>query len=144
MGWCKSLRGWISNQPGMKRKRHANPRVFCFNAPKVPNFSLVSAKTFERLIALAQRGIPQFGVHLWQMETTPMPQSQMTVENVLQNWPSTYSVFMDMKTKCIGCFLQRFCTLQDVADTYQIPIQKLTGEMEKYISTLNHLKRSTL
>jgi len=78
------------------------------------------------------------------METKPILQSQMTVEDVLQNWPDTYPVFMNMKTKCIGCFLQRFCTLRDVAETYQIPLQKLTGEMEKHIPTLNHSQRSTL
>jgi len=78
------------------------------------------------------------------MEMKPILESKMTVEDVLQNWPDTYAVFMDMKTKCIGCFLQRFCTLQDVAEAYQIPLQKLTGKMEKHVPTFNHFKRSTL
>jgi len=78
------------------------------------------------------------------METIPILQPQMTVEDVLQNWPGTYTVFMAMKTKCIGCFLQKFCTLQDVAETYQIPLHKLSGELEKHVPTFNHFKRSTL
>ena len=42
-----------------------------------------------------------------------------------------YKVFATMKTKCVGCLLQRFCSLRDVAETYQIPLQELTGELEK-------------
>jgi len=67
------------------------------------------------------------------METKSNFQSQTTVEEVLQSLPSTYSVFMDFKTRCIGCFLQKFCTLQDVADIYQIPFKKLTDELEKHV-----------
>jgi len=77
------------------------------------------------------------------MDTMPFPQSHVTVEEVLSNWPSTHKVFASMKTKCIGCFLQRFCTLRDVAETYQIPLHELTGEFEKYISNLNRTQRST-
>ncbi len=54
----------------------------------------------------------------------------LTVEEVLQKWPHTFSVFMKNKTKCVGCFLQRFCTLKDVAEMYQIPLEKLIEEIE--------------
>ena len=67
------------------------------------------------------------------MNTIPVPQSELTVDEVLTKWPKTYSVFAALKTKCIGCFLQKFCTLRDVADTYHIPFAELTGELEKYI-----------
>ena len=67
------------------------------------------------------------------MNTTPVPQSQMTVDEVLSKWPNSYSAFAALKTKCIGCLLQKFCTLRDVAETYQIPFAELTGELEKYI-----------
>lgn len=30
MGWCKSLRGWTSNQPGLNRKGTRIPRAFLF------------------------------------------------------------------------------------------------------------------
>jgi hypothetical protein len=67
------------------------------------------------------------------MDTITVPQSQMTVDEVFSNWPSTYVVFSALKTSCIGCLLQRFCTLRDVAETYQIPFHELTGELEKHI-----------
>jgi len=74
------------------------------------------------------------------METKPILQPQMTVEDVLQKWPGMYSVFMKKGMKCIGCFLQRFCTLQDVAETYRIPLQQLIGEMEKLYKGASHEK----
>jgi len=67
------------------------------------------------------------------MDTVTAPQSQMTVDEVLSNWPDTYTVFTTLKTKCIGCLLQRFCTLRDVADTYQIPLQEMIGKFETHI-----------
>jgi hypothetical protein len=53
----------------------------------------------------------------------------LTVDKVLQNWPYSFSVFMKNKTKCVGCFMQRFCTLKDVAGTFQISAEKLMEEI---------------
>jgi hybrid cluster-associated redox disulfide protein len=61
---------------------------------------------------------------------TPTIDIHLTVEEVLQRWPQVFSVFMKNQTKCPGCFLQHFCTLKDVAETYQIPPQKLILEIE--------------
>ena len=54
---------------------------------------------------------------------------QVTVDKVLQNWPGAFSVFMKNKTKCPGCFMQQFCTLKDVAETYQMAAEKLMEEI---------------
>ena len=54
----------------------------------------------------------------------------LTVDKVLQQWPHTFSVFMKNKTKCVGCYMQQFCTLKDVAETYQISPEKLISEIE--------------
>jgi len=70
-----------------------------------------------------------------QMDTITTPQSQMTVDEVLSKWPNSYHAFVALKTKCMGCLLQKFCTLRDVAETYQIPFQGLAGELEKYVPT---------
>lgn len=56
---------------------------------------------------------------------------QLTVEEVLKRWPQVFSVFTKNKTKCPGCFLQHFCTLKDVAATYQISSEKLIDEIER-------------
>lgn len=80
------------------------------------------------LFALAQRGIFHNQVSLGQMETNSL-HIQLTVDKVLQNWPRAFSIFMKNKTKCPGCFMQQFCTLKDVAETYQISVEKLIEEI---------------
>ena len=59
---------------------------------------------------------------------------RLTVDKVLQGWPQAFSVFMKHKTKCVGCYMQPFCTLKDVADTYQLSLEKLVDEI-KNVST---------
>lgn len=54
---------------------------------------------------------------------------QLTVDEVMQKWPRAFSVLMKNKTKCPGCFMQQFCTLKDVAETYQISVEKLIDEI---------------
>lgn len=49
-------------------------------------------------------------------------------------WPDSYSVFLALKMQCVGCMLQKFCTLHYVAETYQVPLTELIGELEKYIT----------
>jgi hybrid cluster-associated redox disulfide protein len=53
----------------------------------------------------------------------------LTVDKVLQHWPRAFSVLMKNRTKCPGCFMQQFCTLKDVAETYQISVEKLIEEI---------------
>jgi hybrid cluster-associated redox disulfide protein len=60
---------------------------------------------------------------------TPNLHIQVTIDKVLQTWPRAFSVFMKHKTKCPGCFMQQFCTLKDVAETYQISLEKLIAEI---------------
>ena len=79
-----------------------------------------------------------------QQMDTPMIHRRLTVEEVLQKWPGTFSVFLAAKTKCPGCFMQQFCTLEDVAETYQISLQDLMQGLEECVQSINHIQRSTL
>jgi hybrid cluster-associated redox disulfide protein len=81
------------------------------------------------LFALAQRGIFHNRVSLEPMDTI-MIDLEWTVDRVLQEWPKAFSVFMNHKTKCPGCFMQQFCTLKDVAATYQLSAEKLIDEIK--------------
>ena len=67
-------------------------------------------------------------VYLWGMDETRI-ELQLTVDKLLQTWPQAFSVFMKNKTKCVGCFMQQFCTLKDVAETYQLSLEKLIEEL---------------
>lgn len=68
--------------------------------------------------------------------------TQLTVEAVLKNWPKTYTVFRDRNTDCIGCYLQRFCSIQDVAETYEVEPQDLIGDLEKCVNENYSSQRS--
>jgi hybrid cluster-associated redox disulfide protein len=54
---------------------------------------------------------------------------RLTVDKVMQQWPRSFSVFMKHGTKCVGCFMQQFCTLKDVAATYSISLESLIDEI---------------
>ena len=54
----------------------------------------------------------------------------LTVDEVLQQFPQAFSVFVKHKTKCPGCFMQQFCTLEDVAAMYQIASEELVADIK--------------
>ena len=55
---------------------------------------------------------------------------QLTVEEVLKNWPQTVVVFKNRYPDCIGCLLQRFCSIQEVAEAYRVPLPDLVHDLE--------------
>jgi hybrid cluster-associated redox disulfide protein len=69
-------------------------------------------------------------------------QAQQTVEDILKTFPHLMSVFRKHGTDCVGCFMQRFCTLQDVAETYEIELQALLCDLETCVKENNHSQRS--
>lgn len=74
------------------------------------------------------------------MDTNIVFQAHTTVEDVLKLQPEIWTVFMRHRTSCSGCYMQRFCTLQDVAATYQISLQKLLEDLNKGPQTKSYLK----
>lgn len=70
------------------------------------------------------------------------PQLHISVHETLNDWPETASVFLARQTACIGCYLARFCSLQDVADTYHIQPEELMEAMYKATQDSNLLIRS--
>lgn len=63
----------------------------------------------------------------------PLIRLDQTVQEVLSEWPETQRAFRALKTSCIGCWLARFCSMQDVAEAYRIPAEVLLGEMDETI-----------
>jgi hybrid cluster-associated redox disulfide protein len=74
---------------------------------------------------------------------TPMIHIDLKVGEVLQKWPGAFSVFMQNKTKCPGCFMQHFCTLKDVAETYEISLEEIIRDIER-VAGLENSQRSNL
>jgi hypothetical protein len=42
----------------------------------------------------------------------------------------------------MGCFMQRFCSLRQVAEAYQLPLQDLIEELEKRVNQSKKSQRS--
>jgi hypothetical protein len=80
------------------------------------------------ICASAKRDFSQSGI--FGAMDTPTIHIHLTVDEVLQRWPRAFSIFTRKKTKCPGCFMQQFCTLKDVAVTYQISPEDLVAEIE--------------
>jgi hypothetical protein len=74
---------------------------------------------------------------------TPRIHIRLTVEEVLQRWPGTFPVFNQRQTKCPGCFMQPFCTLKDVAETYGVSLPDLMKDLEEGAQATNPAQRST-
>jgi len=56
----------------------------------------------------------------------------MTVDQVLKEYPNAATTFVALRTSCVGCHLARFCTLEDVAKVYEVPLQELISKLEPF------------
>jgi hybrid cluster-associated redox disulfide protein len=54
---------------------------------------------------------------------------RLTVDEVLSVHPRTVSAFLALKTNCVGCHLSRFCTLEDVAKVYELPLDDMLSRL---------------
>jgi hypothetical protein len=46
--------------------------------------------------------------------------SKLRVADLLDAFPRAVAFFYSHKTACIGCYLARFCSLEDVIEAYRI------------------------
>jgi hypothetical protein len=57
----------------------------------------------------------------------------LTVAESLEMGRQISSVFIKLKTACVGCYLTRFCTLEDVARAYGLAPDDLLGELQQAV-----------
>jgi hypothetical protein len=55
------------------------------------------------------------------------------VADILKANPSVVNFFIHHQTACVGCYLARFCTLEDVINTYNLSNQSFLEELSKII-----------
>jgi hypothetical protein len=67
------------------------------------------------------------------MDTYTRLHAQMTVESVLKLDLKAWAIFRANNTDCIGCFMQRFCSLQEVAEVYHFPVEDLLEELKQCV-----------
>jgi hybrid cluster-associated redox disulfide protein len=61
---------------------------------------------------------------------------EWTVEQVLESYPQTTEIFIRLKTDCIGCRLEWFCTLEDIAREYGLVPDDFLAELEEAVSEI--------
>ena len=59
--------------------------------------------------------------------------SEMTIEEILARWPETAVVFHDYTMACIGCAVAPFCTVEDAAADYDVPVSTLIQRLKQFI-----------
>jgi hypothetical protein len=54
---------------------------------------------------------------------------ELTVAQAVEASHAIPSVFINHRTACVGCYLARFCTLRDVAKTYELSLEPFLDEL---------------
>jgi len=57
--------------------------------------------------------------------------SDLIIANVLDRWPETIDVFIERRMSCPGCYLSRFDTLEDAAETYGLAEDAFLEELNR-------------
>ena len=59
-----------------------------------------------------------------------------TVEQVLASYPHTADVFIHLKADCVGCRLDRFCTLEEVARDYALALDDFLADLQEAVTVI--------
>jgi hypothetical protein len=62
----------------------------------------------------------------------PTVSPELTVAQVLGASDAIPMVFLQHRTACVGCCLARFCTLRDVAKTYELSLEVFLAELQQF------------
>lgn len=57
-----------------------------------------------------------------------------SVREIFNQYPEAVLLFIRLKTQCIGCAFDRFCTLEDISQHYNIQIDDLKDLLQREIS----------
>jgi hybrid cluster-associated redox disulfide protein len=80
------------------------------------------APTKRSLLRDKERASPRrYGVR----EGEPMIPANLPVEDVMERWPATIRVFLDLRMRCVGCPIACFHTVTDAAHLHGIEQQAL-------------------
>lgn len=63
----------------------------------------------------------------------PMLDANWTADQVMKTYPETISVFLALKMDCVGCALERFCSLDEVAASYKLSTEFLLAQLSDAI-----------
>lgn len=61
---------------------------------------------------------------------------EWTIEQVLESYPQAADIFIRLKADCVGCRLDRFCTLEEVARDYDLVLDDFLASLQEAISVV--------
>jgi hybrid cluster-associated redox disulfide protein len=67
------------------------------------------------------------------MEKPVQFEMQMSVADLMRNWPQTIPVFLKHNMACVGCSMSAFETLKDAARIYGIALDTFMGELQEAV-----------
>ncbi|MFH2039356.1 MAG: hypothetical protein ABIJ65_07965 [Chloroflexota bacterium] len=56
-----------------------------------------------------------------------------TVREIQDACQHAISVFIYLNTDCVGCRLERFCTLEEVSRSYEISIETILASFQNFV-----------
>ncbi len=62
-------------------------------------------------------------------------QPDLSIENLLKNWPETIPVFTRHRMACIGCCMSCYETIASAAEIYSLPLPGFLDELNKAVAT---------
>jgi hybrid cluster-associated redox disulfide protein len=65
----------------------------------------------------------------------------MTVEQLLAAHPELAHTFIQLKLDCVGCYLERFCTLRDIAQSYSLDLEMFMNTLATSIAEIKMEKK---
>jgi hybrid cluster-associated redox disulfide protein len=74
-------------------------------------------------------------MYLSGMETKVQIESHWTVDETLRKRLEISHFFIRNQMQCVGCYMQKFCTIKDVAQIYQKELDKFLNDLNDYDST---------
>jgi len=58
-----------------------------------------------------------------------MISSTILVADLLVFYPLATSLFIELRVDCIGCSMNRFCTLEDLTKYYDLDLEKISDRI---------------
>lgn len=62
-------------------------------------------------------------------------EADQLVDDVMRRWPATVRVFLDFRTRCVGCPIARFHTVADACREHGIEPARFLAELRR-VATL--------
>jgi hybrid cluster-associated redox disulfide protein len=59
-------------------------------------------------------------------------QSDWTVDQTLEQRPELSSFFVKHHMQCVGCYMQKFCTIKDVSEIYQVNLGEFLKSLNEF------------